>query len=385
MTDLIKKVNNILIQKTHNYKLKKLAEKELAEKVGYNRRNVNRIKRCIVCIALLLVISPIYLVVHTVVKINARANKSETSKEIAMNEVDDKSLSMKSVSNEDLALLDAGNDIDKVANDMEFVGNDADISAYNGKKVYLTFDDGPSNNTEEILDILKEYNVKATFFVISNPDEKLWPMYQRIVDEGHTLAMHSYTHVYKDIYLNQESFENDVETLRQFLYEQTGVWCDFYRFPGGSSNAMTRDVINDYIAYLNKMGITYFDWNSLSEDAVNPGLSPAALNANIMKYVRANNDSIVLMHDINTCDNTVTALPDLLDILLKEGYTLCPIDKNTVPEQHIKYVEEETQDATETTTENVISESENGSITEEVTTEATTEGMTAVMDELSEE
>ena len=93
-----------------------------------------------------------------------------------------------------------------------------------GKKVYLTFDDGPSSNTDQILDILKDYDVKATFFVVGKTDERSVKAYQRIVEEGHTLAMHSYSHRYDEIYESKEAFARDLNSLQEYLYETTGVW-----------------------------------------------------------------------------------------------------------------------------------------------------------------
>ncbi len=205
-------------------------------------------------------------------------------------------------------------------------------------KVYLTFDDGPSIYTDEILDILSKNNVKATFFVVYTDDKTLWPMYKKIVEEGHTLAMHSYSHVYKEIYASEEAFKEDVTSIHDFLYEQTGVDCKYYRFPGGSSNQVLGVDIQDLMGYLYTDGITYFDWNALSEDAVDVTLTPEELNENVMKSVRSNeNDSIVLLHDLKNNPATMESLQALIDTLKSEGYEICPIDENTKPVQHISY------------------------------------------------
>ena len=212
------------------------------------------------------------------------------------------------------------------------------VSVKSKYKVYLTFDDGPSIYTDEILDVLKANDVKATFFVVYNPDKTLWPMYQRIVDEGHTLAMHSYSHVYDEIYSSEEAFKDDVSSIQSFLYEQTGVQVKYYRFPGGSSNSVGDVDIQDLMGYLYGSGITYYDWNALSEDAVDPTLTPEELNDNVMGYVRANNeDSIVLLHDLENAPGTAEGLQQLIDTLQEEGYQICPIDDNTIPVQHITY------------------------------------------------
>ncbi len=204
----------------------------------------------------------------------------------------------------------------------------------NTKRVYLTFDDGPSIYTGQILDILNANDVKATFFVIGK-DEKYYDYYRRIVDEGHTLGMHSYTHKYEELYESTESFADEVDKLQSLLVEVTGVESHVFRFPGGSSNNVARLPIENYIAYLNEHNINYYDWNALSGDAVNGSLSPEQLVNNIMKDVRNNKDSIVLMHDLQNVHATVESLQMLIDTLKSEGYEILPIDENTPLIQHV--------------------------------------------------
>lgn len=329
---------------------KKNFEENCEEKIPYNRKSVDRIKRAILCMGAVLIALPIYIGLYTMVKLNDlndRVNDMEEKVVIELNTslMNPTGDQLKDKLSENSLLLDSGvnGDIVKTeAAEKTYLGSSMEnANVKNGKTVYLTFDDGPSEHTAELLDVLKEYDVKATFFVVCNPDKSTWPMYKRIVDEGHTLAMHSYSHKYEEIYASEEAFIEDVNKIRDFLYEQTGVECDFYRFPGGSSNSMTKSYVKNLIEYLDGQGITYFDWNSLSEDAVNLSLSPEELNANIMGYVRANaGNSTVLMHDIDACENTLTALPALIETLRREGYTLRPIDKNTVPVQHISYNKE---------------------------------------------
>lgn len=119
--------------------------------------------------------------------------------------------------------------------------SDDDNKAVQGEvqKVYLTFDDGPADNTDAILKVLKKYNVKATFFVVGKTDEYSKKMYQRIVDEGHTLGLHSYSHKYSEIYQNLNSYKNDLTKLSDLIYDVTGVRSRYVRFPGGSSNQVS--------------------------------------------------------------------------------------------------------------------------------------------------
>lgn len=204
----------------------------------------------------------------------------------------------------------------------------------NAKRVYLTFDDGPSIYTGQILDILKANDVKATFFVIGK-DENYYDYYRRIVDEGHTLGMHSYTHQYQKLYASEESFAAEIEELQSLLADVTGVESHVFRFPGGSSNDVSQLPIENYIAYLNEHNINYYDWNALSGDAVNASLSPEQLVNNIMKDVRENKDSIVLMHDLQNVHATVESLQMLIDTLKSEGYEILPIDENAPLIQHV--------------------------------------------------
>ncbi len=201
------------------------------------------------------------------------------------------------------------------------------------KRAYLTFDDGPSDQTGEILDILKEYDVKATFFVIGR-NERYYPMYKRIVEEGHTLAIHSYSHEYSTIYASYDNFVNDVEELRKLLYDVTGVDCRYYRFPGGSSNRVTQVPVNDLIDYLDSAGLTYFDWNALNNDAVIAGQTPDQLVKNILKDALNYDDTIILMHDLDCCHETVESLPSLIEQLEEHGYEILPIDDDTPHIQH---------------------------------------------------
>ena len=192
---------------------------------------------------------------------------------------------------------------------------------------------GDNEFEEEILDIFKEHNVKATFFVIGR-NERYYPMDKRIVEEGHTLAIHSYSHEYSTIYASYDNFVNDVEELRKLLYDVTGVDCRYYRFPGGSSNRVTQVPVNDLIDYLDSAGLTYFDWNALNNDAVIAGQTPDQLVKNILKDALNYDDTIILMHDLDCCHETVESLPSLIEQLEEHGYEILPIDDDTPHIQH---------------------------------------------------
>ena len=342
-------------------------EKKNTAEAGYNRKNVNTIKKMIILFIAIMCIVPVVLCIYLMSKMSKLEQKmDDLAKSIAMKrqEMAIEEEVIYATSDEDLLILDQEAATDININEAENVSlstpeenEEGDTPAANnittedngllnrnnnGKKVYLTFDDGPSIYTDDILDILDEKNVKATFFVVYHEDETLWDEYSRIVEDGHTLAMHSYTHVYDEIYASQEAFEEDVTKIHDFLYEQTGVDCTYYRFPGGSSNNVSNVEIQDLMGYLDEEGYTYYDWNALSEDSVNMYLTPEELNENVMGYVRSNQgDSIVLLHDLENNPATMEGLPDLIDTLIEEGYEICAIDETTVPVQHRTYIKED--------------------------------------------
>ena len=211
-----------------------------------------------------------------------------------------------------------------------------DYSMYD-KRIYLTFDDGPSRNTDKILDILKEYDVKATFFVVGKTDEESVRAYQRIVAEGHTLAMHSYSHKYSEIYASKESFEQDLRQLQEYLYQITGVWPRFYRFPGGSSNAVSKVGMQELIEYLNESGITYFDWNIASGDAISGQLGKDTIVNNCIGGIKAKQECMILMHDASDKNSTVEALSLLIEqVRSSENAVFLPITDETTTVQHRK-------------------------------------------------
>lgn len=204
------------------------------------------------------------------------------------------------------------------------------------RKVYLTFDDGPSSNTNRILDILADYDVKATFFVVGKEEEEYQALYNRIVEEGHTLAMHSYSHKYNEIYQSVESFSADLSKLQEFLYDTTGVWCRYCRFPGGSSNTVSRVDMHELIDYLDDQDMSYFDWNISSGDAASAYICSADIIRNCTVNLRDYDEAIILMHDASDKNSTVEALPGLIEtIQAMEDTKILPITDETERIHHI--------------------------------------------------
>lgn len=215
---------------------------------------------------------------------------------------------------------------------------DADNLAQAGDvhKVYLTFDDGPSENTEAILDILAEYGLKATFFVVGKEDEESQALYRRIVEEGHTLGMHSYSNKYSVIYQSSEAFEADYQKLKDYLYEVTGTECRYYRFPGGSSNQISNVSMNTLIQFLNEQDIVYYDWNVSAGDAASAAYTSDEIVANVTEDVVKYKTSVVLLHDSADKSTTVEAMRPLIEALQQMNVEILPIDEDTQVIQYVK-------------------------------------------------
>ncbi len=205
------------------------------------------------------------------------------------------------------------------------------------KIAYLTFDDGPSENTEKILDILDGYGVKATFFVISKKNQDKG--YKMIVDRGHTIALHSYTHTYSKIYKSEEAYFDDLAKISDKVYNLTGVRSTIIRFPGGSSNTVHRKYCKGLMKKLKtavtEKGYVYHDWNVDSGDATGSNVAVETLVNNVKKGAKGRDVIDILMHDTGKSkQTTVEALPEIIEYLLSEGYTILPITADTQPIQH---------------------------------------------------
>lgn len=209
------------------------------------------------------------------------------------------------------------------------------------KRVYLTFDDGPSSNTSKILDILNDNDVKGTFFVVGRLSDTTTPMYKRIVDEGHAIGMHSYTHKYSEVYADKDAFVYDVEKIQSLIYEQTGVLSKLYRFPGGSSNTVSRTPISELTAELEKRDIKFFDWNVTSGDASSRyGVSKEAIIKNCTSGALGFEDAVILMHDLPEKSTTVAALPEIIGYFKSIGVEILPLDENAPGVHHIVEISE---------------------------------------------
>jgi len=202
------------------------------------------------------------------------------------------------------------------------------------KTVFLTFDDGPSPGTSEILDVLKKHEVPATFFINGKTNRILADQLKRIVAEGHSLGMHSYSHRYNIIYDSMENLLDDLYRNYAFIESETGIAPEILRFPGGSINIFNLATYQAMVAEVLRRGFIYYDWNVSAGDAA-PGATAQGIANNVINGVRLRwGPSFVLMHD-----NGSPALRDALGIMIetlgKEGYVFQKLDNSIKPPMFI--------------------------------------------------
>lgn len=200
--------------------------------------------------------------------------------------------------------------------------------ANKGKKIaYLTFDDGPSNKaTPMVLDVLKKYNIKATFFVVGTMVEANPEILKRVYDEGHQIGNHTYSHNYRYIYKNANNFMDDIYKLEELIKSIVGEQFDskIIRFPGGSFEARKEPMKQAVM----KAGYRYFDWNALNGDAEGAHFSEKHLINRLKETVMGKQKAVILMHDIDQKMTTAKSLEKSIEFLLSEGYEFHILDKN---------------------------------------------------------
>lgn len=208
-----------------------------------------------------------------------------------------------------------------------------ELNAVNNEKnvIYLTFDDGPSRRTPEILEILREKNVKATFFVVGQTSEERLQWMKQIVDEGHTIGMHTYSHQYKKMYASVEAYLEDMYAIFTQIRETTGVTPTVFRFAGGSINNHNHAVYQEINAEMLRRGFVPHDWNIASADAGSETLSSAQILYNVVSGAKNKERGVVLMHDSEYKYTTVEALPAMIDQLLEMGFKLEGLRPDTQP------------------------------------------------------
>lgn len=220
-----------------------------------------------------------------------------------------------------------GEEIENQGEEIDKLGDEQEGEKNVIKKIaYLSFDDGPSEETIKVLDILKEEGIHATFFLIG---EEITPeredIVRRIVEEGHTIGLHTYCHDYTKMYHSVDAFLEDYEKVYQRIYEVTGKKPVIFRFPGGSKNKYVSRIAKEVIKEMERRGFCYYDWNVSAEDSVG---RPTAysIRANIFKDVFRFEQPVILMHDSAINKVTISCLPDIIKEIRKAGYEFDTLD-----------------------------------------------------------
>ena len=197
--------------------------------------------------------------------------------------------------------------------------------------VYLTFDDGPSVLTANLLYYLRQENVKATFFVVPERTELCYSMLKEISDAGHSIGIHSASHDYEKIYASVDAFLDDYNEAYQMIVEATGKAPEIYRFPGGSINDYNSDTRDEIIEEMDRRGFTYFDWNVDSNDW--QGIGWTELYTDTLKYAEELTTPVILFHNTGDRDNTILVIEDVIKALKNKGYKFGCLSQKTKPVQ----------------------------------------------------
>lgn len=209
-----------------------------------------------------------------------------------------------------------------------------DIVQPEGRVIYLTFDDGPSAYTEELLAILEKYNVKATFFVVGN-NSNLAQRLKAIADGGHSIGIHTMTHNFAQIYASEEAFLQDLYGMQALIYEHTGIRTTLMRFPGGTSNTISanycKGIMTQLVKTVTDLGFQYFDWNVDSDDA---GRAKTAeqVYQNVVNGIGNMKVAYVLQHDSKAY--SVDAVEKIIQWGLANGYTFLPLTTQSPAYHH---------------------------------------------------
>ncbi|MBA4535321.1 exo-beta-N-acetylmuramidase NamZ domain-containing protein [Brevibacillus halotolerans] len=216
------------------------------------------------------------------------------------------------------------------------------------KVAHLTFDDGPSNVTVQILDVLKQHNIKATFFVLGRNVKGNEAILRRMLAEGHTIGNHTHSHDYNKIYKNPQAFFTDLKQSEAEIQKITGEKPTMIRFPGGSNNGVSKKaqdttiygankwVMNDIVKEVKNQGYTYFDWNVSSGDARSNSYTPQEVIRNVKNGSANKHEVVILMHDTKAKESTLKALPQVIADLKKQGFTFEALQPTSKTVQFLK-------------------------------------------------
>lgn len=202
--------------------------------------------------------------------------------------------------------------------------------------IYLTFDDGPSDITPEVLNVLKENDVKATFFIVDYSEEDKSKV-QRIIEEGHTLGLHGMSHDYATIYSSLDAITENFIGLRNKILDDFNYSATYIRFPGGASNTISKNycegIMTEATNKVEQEGFTYYDWNVDVDDA-GSARTAERIYDNFVAGIAPKRENVVLMHDGYGHQATADALQKIIDYANDNGYVFSAITEDTIPVQH---------------------------------------------------
>lgn len=327
--------------------------------MGYRRARVNRLKRIIVGFVLTAWIVPILVSVYVLVCMSRQqdsiARLEQAVLELSVRLAEDtanvsrqETVSLPKAEEAEIPVIEENQaELEQYAGEKQLeastlVAEEEPEAVTATKRIYLTFDDGPSVFTQDICDILAKYDIKATFFVNGKTGDWADEAMKRIVEDGHTLGMHSYSHQYESIYSSVEDFAADFEKIHEHIYQVTGYDSRVYRFPGGSSNAKSPLNMQIFMKYLETKDTVFFDWNISSEDATKEKKTVQQIVANCTKNLDKFEDCVILCHDAQSKQTTVEALPLVIEKIMEmEGVEFLPLTTDSVRIQHLSLQAEE--------------------------------------------
>lgn len=279
---------------------------------------INKFKVCICILVLLLLLSiPLIFIIK-----NYQNNKLYNSieQEKIINNIDNNKQN-----NEEKILENIKEEIPKVELTDIGMQNIKNIYKSEEKSAYLTFDDGPSKTvTPLIIEVLKQENIKATFFVLGSRVDLYPELVKQEYEEGHYIANHGYSHMYNNIYSNPEEVLNEYNKAQDSIRNAIGIEdynCNLFRFPGGSNGGKYSKIKNEAKDLLEQNNIAYVDWNALTNDASGENLTKEQMYEKLIETTNGKNTVVILMHDAGDKILTYELLPQIIQYLREEGYT----------------------------------------------------------------
>ncbi len=288
--------------------------------------SVGFFKRCILVILALLILVPTGLAIYFGVK-SARQTEQVEKLELRLEQAERDAQQAQT----DAALQGEPTDYQLLYPDLYSAAQVPENREKASKTVYLTFDGSPSPNTEDILETLDEYGVKATFFVTGHEDADSLKTLKEISRRGHAVGLSSYSGSLEEVYSSVTSYLDDFNRIYQLVYEITGERAEIFRFPAGSVNSYNSGFYRELIAEMLRRGFVFFDWNVSGETTGSDGTSAQRVRENVMEGVDGKDRAVIMLQDAYGKESSAEALPDIIDSLRSEGYSFGTLSAETLP------------------------------------------------------